>query len=76
MLQEERLEGASLLVLANKQDLPGAMAESDIAEVLELNNIKTHHWQIYKCSAVTAENLVEGIDWIVDDISARIYYLD
>ncbi|KZC06526.1 ADP-ribosylation factor-like protein 2 [Dufourea novaeangliae] len=76
LLQEERLEGASLLILANKQDLPGALSAADIAEILELPNIKTHHWQIFKCSAVTGENLVEGINWIVDDISARIFYID
>lgn len=76
LLQEERLEGASLLILANKQDLPGALSASDIAEILELPTIKTHHWQIYKCSAITGENLVEGINWIIDDISARIFYID
>ena len=76
LLQEERLEGASLLILANKQDLPGAMSAPEIAEFLELSSIKTHHWQIYKCSAVTAENLLEGVNWIVDDIAARIFYLD
>ncbi|XP_034935827.1 ADP-ribosylation factor-like protein 2 isoform X2 [Chelonus insularis] len=76
LLQEERLQGASLLVLANKQDLPGALSPSEIAELLDLPTIKTHHWQIYKCSAVTAENLVKGIDWIVDDIAARIFYVN
>ncbi|XP_063976484.1 ADP-ribosylation factor-like protein 2 isoform X1 [Diachasmimorpha longicaudata] len=76
LLQEERLQGASLLILANKQDLPGALSSAEIAEVLELAGIKTHHWQILRCSAVTAENLVEGIDWIVTDIAARIFYLD
>ncbi|XP_043473660.1 ADP-ribosylation factor-like protein 2 [Leptopilina heterotoma] len=76
LLQEERLEGASLLVFANKQDLTGALSASEIAEVLELPNIKSHHCQIFKCSAVTAENLVEGINWILDDIAARIFYLD
>ncbi|XP_012258851.2 ADP-ribosylation factor-like protein 2 [Athalia rosae] len=76
LLQEERLEGASLLIFANKQDLPGALSAPEIAEVLNLASIKTHHWQIYKSSAVTAENLLEGINWIVDDIAARVFYLD
>lgn len=76
LLAEERLEGASLLVFANKQDLPGSLSATDIAEVLGLPEIKSHHWKIYNCSAVTAENLVEGINWIVSDIAARIFYLD
>ncbi|KAK0081579.1 hypothetical protein PV325_011922 [Microctonus aethiopoides] len=76
LLQEERLLGASLLIFANKQDLPGALSPMEIAEVLDLSNITTHHWQIFKCSAVTAENLVNGIDWILNDIAARIFYQD
>ena len=74
LLQEERILGASLLVLANKQDLPGAMSFEDIKEILELDNIKTHHWKILKTSAVTSENLFDGIDWIIQDISSRVYY--
>lgn len=34
LLQEERLAGATLLVLANKQDLPGALTASEIKEVI------------------------------------------
>lgn len=74
LLQEERLLGASLLIFANKQDLPGAMSADDIAVILDLQNIKTHHWKIYKSSAFTGENLIEGIEWIIQDISSRVYY--
>ncbi|XP_008558329.1 ADP-ribosylation factor-like protein 2 [Microplitis mediator] len=74
LLQEERLLGASLLVLANKQDLPGALSLDEIAEILELKNVKSHHWKIFNTSAITAENLLTAVNWIVDDISARVYY--
>lgn len=33
LLQEERLAGATLLVLANKQDVPGALSSKEIKEV-------------------------------------------
>lgn len=33
LLQEERLAGATLLVLANKQDVPGALSSKDIKDV-------------------------------------------
>lgn len=33
LLQEERLAGATLLVLCNKQDLPGALSSNEIKEV-------------------------------------------
>lgn len=76
LLQEERLLGATLLVFANKQDLPGALTAEEIKEVLDLDSIKTHHWQILRCSAMTGENLLQGIDWLLQDISARIFTLD
>lgn len=43
-------------------------------QALDLPSIKSHHWKIWPCSAVTGENLVEGLDWIVDDVAQRIYY--
>ncbi|CAG8695525.1 7519_t:CDS:2 [Ambispora leptoticha] len=76
LLQEERLAGASLLVFANKQDLPGALTDQEIRKGLQLDEIVTHHWAIQACSAVTGENLLVGMDWIVGDIASRIYLLD
>ena len=76
LLVEERLAGATLLILANKQDLPGALSDDDIKKLLKLDSIKTHHWSIFPCSAITGDNLLKGVDWLVDDISARIFTLD
>ena len=76
LLQEERLLGATLLVFANKQDLPGALTSEEIKDSLGLDEIKTHHWQIVWCSAVTGENLLLGVDWLLGDISARIFTLE
>ncbi|KAL0278119.1 UNVERIFIED_CONTAM: hypothetical protein PYX00_000026 [Menopon gallinae] len=76
LLAEERLAGATLLVLCNKQDLPGALSCLEIKDYLGLDNIKTHHWQVINCSAMTGLNLLKGMDWLIDDISARIFTLD
>ncbi|KHN87687.1 ADP-ribosylation factor-like protein 2 [Toxocara canis] len=73
LLVEERLMGASLLVLANKQDLPSSAKSEQIEQLLELPNLKSHHWKIFACSAVTGENLVEAMDWLCMDISGRIF---
>ncbi|XP_069689425.1 ADP-ribosylation factor-like protein 2 isoform X1 [Periplaneta americana] len=76
LLEEERLAGATLLVFSNKQDLPGSLLAEEIRDILELQSIRTHHWQIIWCSAVTGQNLLEGINWLIDDIAARIFTLD
>ncbi|KAJ2486336.1 ADP-ribosylation factor-like protein 2 [Coemansia sp. RSA 2320] len=73
LLKEDRLAGASLLVLANKQDIAGALSKDEIQRVLELQKLTTHHWAITACSAVTGENLLEGLQWLVKDIAAHIY---
>jgi ADP-ribosylation factor-like protein 2 len=80
VLQQERLAGASLLILANKQDVEGALSVETIADVLQLSSsnndqYKNRHWNILACSAVTGEGLVAGMDWIVQDISSRIFML-
>ncbi|EMD41179.1 GTP-binding protein [Gelatoporia subvermispora B] len=74
LLLEDRLAGASLLVLANKQDLPGSLSGPEIRDALDLDSIKSHHWKILPCSAITGENLVEGLDWVVNDVAGRLYY--
>lgn len=45
-------------------------------QALELDSISSHHWCIQGCSAVTGENLLSGIDWLLDDISSRIFTAD
>jgi|UniRef100_A0A7S0SFE4 ADP-ribosylation factor-like protein 2 len=76
LLAEEKLAGASLLIFANKQDIPGALTKEEIAAVLELGNMEKRHWHIEGCSAVTGEGLLQGFDWCVQDIGARIYMYD
>lgn len=77
LLKEERLSGSSLLVLANKQDIKGALTPDEITKVLKLDALdKTRHWEIVGCSAYTGQGLKEGFDWLVQDIASRIYVLD
>lgn len=85
LLQEERLAGASLLVLANKQDLPGALDTESIVYHLALNDVigRKRHWQVFPCSAFAIhENadsghaLADSLQWLVDDIASRIFLAD
>ena len=73
ILVEQRLMGATLLILANKQDIPNAMTSKEIADFLELDQIKSYHWKIYPCSAVTGQSIKEDFDWLIHDICNRIF---
>lgn len=84
LLKEERLAGASLLVLANKQDLEGALSTDNIADHLALNDVvgRKRHWQVFPCSALSEGSekcdatLVESLSWLVEDIASRIFLSD
>lgn len=84
LLIEERLAGASLLVLANKQDLAGALDTESIVQHLALNDVigRKRHWQVFPCSAysqneeVNTEALAQSLQWLVDDIASRIFLVD
>jgi ADP-ribosylation factor-like protein 2 len=69
VLQEERLAGASLLVLANKQDLPGALSGAQIADLLQLGGSigRKRHWRVFSCSALCTFN-----EPVADDASALL----
>ncbi|KAH7374785.1 ADP-ribosylation factor 4 [Plectosphaerella cucumerina] len=73
LLQEERLSGASLLVFANKTDVNGCMDEEEILQGLRLESIRTHRWNILRCSAMTGANLEEGLAWVVEDAKKRLF---
>uniref|UniRef100_A0A3B3QW10 ADP-ribosylation factor-like protein 2 n=1 Tax=Paramormyrops kingsleyae TaxID=1676925 RepID=A0A3B3QW10_9TELE len=52
LLLEERLAGATLLVFANKQDLPGALSKDEIREVsilLEKRFIDSRMFSLFQC---------------------------
>ncbi len=76
LLKEERLGGATLLVMANKQDLPGALSVSEISDILGVDRIaKNRHCAIFPSSAYEPESVSNGVNWIVEDIGSRIYTL-
>jgi len=66
MLEEEELRDICLLVFANKQDLPGALAVSQVSEELGLSCLKGRQWSIFKTSAIKGEGIYEGLDWLIN----------
>lgn len=64
----EDLKNAYVLVLANKQDIPGSRNPGQIAEDFGLNTIRKHEWHIQGCCALTGDGLKEGFGWIANKI--------
>jgi len=71
MLEEEELKKSILVVLANKQDMEGAMTETEVAKQLGLSCIKDRKYQIFKTSALKGKGLDEAMEWLVDAIQTQ-----
>ena len=74
LLDRKELQGFPLLVLANKQDLPGAQAADLVVQALALHSIRGRHWHILETSAVSAQGLNEGLDWLATVLAKSTYY--
>lgn len=65
LMSEDSLREASLLVFANKQDMPGAMSSAKMAEELGLHKLRGRDWFIQGCCATSGDGLHAGLDWMV-----------
>jgi small GTP-binding protein len=69
MVAEEELRNATVLVFANKQDLPNAMPVADLTQQLGLPNLTTRKWFVQACCATNGTGLYEGLDWLTENIA-------
>ncbi len=61
------LHGAPLLVVANKQDAPGAMAAVELKERLGLGRLDSRPVDVQPCSALNGEGLKAAVDWLLSE---------
>eukprot|EP01006_Ploeotia_vitrea_P048266 TRINITY_DN67212_c2_g1_i1.p1 TRINITY_DN67212_c2_g1~~TRINITY_DN67212_c2_g1_i1.p1 ORF type:complete len:187 (-),score=16.74 TRINITY_DN67212_c2_g1_i1:127-687(-) len=73
ILEDDSLCRASVVVFANKQDLPHALPVSDISNALSLSKAPGFHgeWYIQGSVASTGEGLTEGLDWLAQSLKQR-----
>ena len=68
LLEESHLSSIPVLIFANKQDISIALPPDQIAEILNLQDIKDRRWMIAACSAHTHEGLDDGLEWIINNL--------
>jgi ADP-ribosylation factor 1/2 len=64
MFADQELSNATLLVFANKQDLPNAMTTDQIANKLALPEMRGRQWFVQSTQATTGDGLYEGLEWL------------
>lgn len=57
--------------MANKQDLEGALPAAELAQALQLDNIKDRPWQIVATNALAGDGLDAGTEWLADALSSK-----
>jgi len=71
VLQEDELQGAILVVLANKQDIEGSLSVAEVHQALGLDALKNRTFQIFKTSATKGEGLDSAMDWLSNALQNR-----
>jgi len=73
-----QVSGKPLLILANKQDIDGALNEEDVANQLDLNSLVQKHkceCQVFTCTAVLGQGrkvdkkIKKGFQWLLGTVS-------
>lgn len=72
ILQHQEVDKSiPMLVMANKQDLEGALPAAELAQSLQLQNIKDRPWQIVATNALTGDGMESGTEWLVDALTSK-----
>ncbi|XP_047967408.1 ADP-ribosylation factor-related protein 1-like [Salvia hispanica] len=65
-LRHEDLQGAPVLILANKQDLEEAVSTDELAQYLDINKLDGRDFKFQAVSAFDGSGIKEGVNWLVD----------
>ncbi|KAF6167577.1 hypothetical protein GIB67_031160 [Kingdonia uniflora] len=66
ILRHEDLQGAPLLIVANKQDLAGAVSAEELARYLDLKELDERPYMFEAVSAHDGLGIKEGVDWLME----------
>ncbi|KAF5344337.1 hypothetical protein D9758_013242 [Tetrapyrgos nigripes] len=71
LMNQDELQDASLLVLANKQDLPQAMNVAELIDKLGLHALRNRDWYVQAACATSGDGLYEGLEWLSKHVKSR-----
>eukprot|EP01084_Bolivina_argentea_P253469 425756_1 len=69
LMNEHELQYATLVVVANKQDLPNALKKEEVSKALELEKITRKH-ECFEAIAKENKGLTEAFDWLLQNTQA------
>lgn len=70
LVDSAQINGAPILIFANKQDLPNASAPMEVSAKLSLHNLSSNHlWYLQPTSAECGDGILEGLRVLSDMIA-------
>ncbi|XP_062932400.1 ADP-ribosylation factor-like protein 14 [Cynocephalus volans] len=61
ILKNEHIKNVPVVLLANKQDVPGALTAEDITRMFKVRKLcSDQNWYVQPCCAITGDGLIEG----------------
>ncbi|XP_033025182.1 ADP-ribosylation factor 6-like [Lacerta agilis] len=60
-LETRDLQNVPVVLLANKQDLPGAWPPLEVAEKMGVGKLREHQWHVQGCCAVNGDGIPEAM---------------
>ncbi|KAF5195170.1 Adp-ribosylation factor [Thalictrum thalictroides] len=66
ILRHQDLLGAPLLIVANKQDLAGAVSAEELARYLDLKELDERLYMFEAVSTYDGTGIKDGVDWLVE----------
>jgi len=69
LMNEHELQYATLVVVANKQDLPNALKKAEVAKALELDKISRKN-ECFEATAKENKGLTDALDWLTQNMQA------
>jgi len=70
VMSADEMRDAALLVLANKQDLPEALAPAEVSDKLGLHDLRHGRWLTQATCATSGDGISEGLDWLAQTLAA------
>ena len=61
IIESPEMHGVPVVVVANKQDLPGAMGTSQVADKLGLHKIRDRKWFVQGACATNGDGIYEAM---------------
>ena len=71
VFKEDELKDCLVLILANKQDIEGAMTVEQVTNALDLDQFKGRKWKIFGTCAVKGDGLVEAFNWLTLNLNSN-----